>query len=66
MNTSLQLFDLNYTFELVGALLLALAKSIYYFLGRKTSDAFGHPRLFPREIAWPCCGELTAVKTGYI
>ena len=29
-NTSLQLFDLNYKFELVGASLLALAKSIYY------------------------------------
>ena len=27
-NTSLQLFDLNYKFELVGASLLALAKSI--------------------------------------
>ena len=30
-NTSLQLFDLNYKFELVGASLLALAKSIYYY-----------------------------------
>ena len=29
-NTSLKLFDLNYKFELVGASLLALAKSIYY------------------------------------
>ena len=29
-NTSLQLFDLNYKFELVGASLLALAKSIDY------------------------------------
>ena len=28
-NTSL-LFDLNYKFELIGASLLALAKSIYY------------------------------------
>ena len=31
-NTNLQLFDLNYKFELVGASLLALAKSIYYFI----------------------------------
>ena len=30
-NTSL-LFDLNYKFELIGASLLALAKSIYYAL----------------------------------
>ena len=30
-NTSLQLFDLNYKFQLVGASLLALAKSIYYY-----------------------------------
>ena len=30
-NTSL-LFDLNYKFELIGASLLALAKSIYYFI----------------------------------
>ena len=29
-NTSLQLFNLNYKFELVGASLLALAKSMYY------------------------------------
>ena len=29
-NTSL-LFDLNYKFELIGASLLALAKSIYYY-----------------------------------
>ena len=33
-NTNLQLFDLNYKFELVGASLLALAKSIYYLLTR--------------------------------
>ena len=30
-NTSL-LFDLNYKFELIGASLLALAKSIYYLI----------------------------------
>ena len=29
------------------------------------NERFGYPRLFWRIIAWPCCGELTAVKTGY-
>ena len=32
LNTSL-LFDLNIKFELIGASLLALAKSIYYIIG---------------------------------
>ena len=29
------------------------------------NERFGYPRLFWRIIAWPCCGKLTAVKTGY-
>ena len=39
-NTILQLFDLNYKFELVGASLLVLATSIYYIdLARAKSEA---------------------------
>ena len=36
-NTSL-LFDLNYKFELIGASLLALAKSIYYTIENSPTD----------------------------
>ena len=34
------LFDLNYKFELIGASLLALAKSIYYFSRATLNETF--------------------------
>ena len=37
------------------------------FLTGKSAMLLGNPRFSWRKIAWPnCCGELTAVKTGYL
>ena len=36
----------------------------YIFLAGKRAMLLGNLRFSWLEIAWPCCGELTAVKTG--
>ena len=53
-NTSLQLFDLNYKFELVGTSLLALAKSICYtFVWRQAYfPETSASELNPNETGW--------------
>ena len=54
------MFDLNYKFQLIGASLLALAKSIYY----NVRDEVRHGLASTFVITGPVCGKNNEIKTS--